>query len=137
MLTEASAVYEEFICDHPATIAPTNVDSTSGNLGRRLCARYAARWLARAENENVYIQCITYSNTVVCVSDVLTIRIPSDLRKSMGFYDINWSDYLREAVRRKLVELRREKAFRRMDELRAKARGEDMAEEVLKWRKRH
>ena len=73
------------------------------------------------------------------VSDVLTIRVTADIRSAMEGFDINWSEYLRDSIRRKLVELRREKAFRKMDEIRARNSGKafDMAGEVIKWRKRH
>ena len=72
------------------------------------------------------------------MSDVLTVRIPVDIKKAMEGFDINWSEYLRESIRRKVTELRREMAFRKMDELRVKNRGKafNMSEEVIRWRKR-
>jgi hypothetical protein len=76
---------------------------------------------------------------VMYVSDVLTVRVPADIRNAMEGFEINWSEYLRDSIRRKIVELRREKAFKKMDEVRAKNRGKafNMSEEVIKWRKRH
>lgn len=73
------------------------------------------------------------------VSDVLTVRIPADIKNAMDGVEINWSEFLRDSIRRKIIELKREKAFRKMDEIRAKNRGKsfNMSEEVIKWRKRH
>lgn len=73
------------------------------------------------------------------MSEVMTFRIPKELQAEMAAFDINWSEYLREAIRQKLVMTRREKAFKEMDEIREKYKGTglSMSEEVKKWRKLH
>ena len=73
------------------------------------------------------------------MSEVITLRIPEDLKKEMSSVDINWSEYLREAIRKKILMTRREAAFMKMDAIREQYEGTDyvMSEEVKKWRKRH
>jgi len=73
------------------------------------------------------------------MSEVMTFRIPKELQAEMEAVDINWSEFLREAIRQKLVMTRRQKAFKVMDEIREKYKGTDhvMSEEVKKWRKLH
>ena len=74
-----------------------------------------------------------------CMSEMLTVRVSKKTKEEMGNYKINWSEYIRETVRNKLTELRRERAFKEMDKMRSKIPKSklNMADEVIKWRKRH
>lgn len=40
----------------------------------------------------------------------LSIRVDDDLKKEMSSLDINWSDYIREAIKAKVAEEKRRKA---------------------------
>lgn len=73
------------------------------------------------------------------MSEMLTVRVSKKTKEEMGNYKINWSEYIRETVRNKLTELRREHAFKEMDKIRSKIPKSrlNMADEVIKWRKRH
>lgn len=66
----------------------------------------------------------------------VTIRISEDLKRKMReFKNVNWSEYLREAIVRKIREEEAKVACRIMDEIAAKT-GRDWSgvEEIRKWR---
>ncbi len=66
----------------------------------------------------------------------ITIRVSEDIRRKMReFKDVNWSEYLREAIVRKIREEEAKAACRIMDEIAAKT-GHDWSgvEEIRKWR---
>jgi len=73
------------------------------------------------------------------MTETVTFRIEEDIKAEMNAYPLNWSEYLREAVNKKLLELRRQKARGRMDKLRNKTKGSgiSLAAEVIKWRRKH
>jgi hypothetical protein len=55
----------------------------------------------------------------------LSIRVPEETKKKMKEVDIDWSDYIRNAIEEKLRETRRKKAAESMDRIREKTkRGE-------------
>ena len=72
------------------------------------------------------------------MSEVLTVRVPKETKDEMGNFEINWSEYIRETIRKKIIELKREHAFKEMDKIRTKIPKSklSMADEVIKWRKR-
>jgi hypothetical protein len=70
--------------------------------------------------------------------EVITLRIPEEIKRKMNEIDINWSEVAREAIKRRLILEKRKKATRFMDEIRSKSdKRISMSEEVIKWRKRH
>ena len=73
------------------------------------------------------------------MSDVMTVRITEQLKEDMGEFELNWSEYIRTAIQQKILELKREQAFREMDEIRIKkkSKGTKMSDEVIKWRRKH
>ena len=73
------------------------------------------------------------------MSEVITLRIPEALKKEMATLNINWSEFLREAIREKILVTRKEMAFKKMDAIREQYEGTDyvMSKEVKKWRKLH
>jgi len=74
----------------------------------------------------------------IFMSEMLTVRVARETKAEMENYDINWSKYIRESIRQKLIELRREVAFQEMDEITSKMPRSkiSMADEVIKWRKK-
>lgn len=73
------------------------------------------------------------------MNDVVTVRVPKNIKKEMVEYEVNWSEYLREAIRKKILEIKRKKIAERMDTFRAKTKGKDvnLARTVIEWRKKH
>lgn len=73
------------------------------------------------------------------MSNVVTIRVPKNLKNEISKFKINWSEYLRGAMTMKLNELKRKKVAEHMDRIRAKTRGKNinMAKKVIEWRKKH
>lgn len=55
--------------------------------------------------------------------EVVSIRVPRDLREEMRKLDLDWADYLRTAIEEKLKAERMRRACRMMDELREKTKG--------------
>ncbi|MEM1565785.1 MAG: hypothetical protein QW510_01680 [Candidatus Bathyarchaeia archaeon] len=53
---------------------------------------------------------------------VITVKIPSDLKEKMKQVKINWSEYIRNAVQKKLEEERKKTASKKLDEIRARSK---------------
>lgn len=53
---------------------------------------------------------------------VITVKIPSDLKEKMRRVKINWSEYIRNAIQRKLEEEKRRTASAKLDEIRARSK---------------
>ncbi len=72
------------------------------------------------------------------MSEVMTVRVPEETRDEMAKFKVNWSEYVRDAIRKRIVELRREEAFKEMDEIKSKVPKSKLsvADEVIKWRRR-
>jgi hypothetical protein len=70
---------------------------------------------------------------------IVTVRVPENIKKEMTKYNINWSEYLREAIRKRILDVKRREIAARMDALRAKTKGKNinLAQTVIAWRKRH
>ena len=49
--------------------------------------------------------------------EVISIRIPRELKKGMREIDINWSDEIRRFIERRVREYRRRKALERIDRM--------------------
>ncbi|MEM2107449.1 MAG: hypothetical protein QXV46_06525 [Candidatus Bathyarchaeia archaeon] len=55
--------------------------------------------------------------------EVVSIRVPKDLKKEMSNIDLDWAEYLRKAIEEKVKTERMRRACKIMDELREKTRG--------------
>jgi len=66
----------------------------------------------------------------------ITIRVSEDIKRKMReFKNVNWSEYLREAIVRKIREEEMKSACAVMDEIAAKTReGWSGVDEIRKWR---
>ena len=73
------------------------------------------------------------------MSDIMTVRITEQLKQNMAEFDLNWSEFIRTAILQKILELKREQAFREMDRIKLKNKSKklQMSDEVIKWRRRH
>ena len=62
----------------------------------------------------------------------MSVKVPEEIRKLMRKVDVNWSEYLREAIEIKIrVEMAKD-ATRRLDEIRERA-GKVPTEELVRW----
>jgi predicted transcriptional regulator len=55
--------------------------------------------------------------------EVVSIRVPKDLKKDMSKVDLDWADYLRQAIEEKVKLEKMKQASGIMDELREKTKG--------------
>ncbi len=51
------------------------------------------------------------------MQDVISIRIPKELKKKMKEYDINWKDYLIEAIEDKIKQFEAEKILEELEDM--------------------
>lgn len=56
-----------------------------------------------------------YSENKMQYMDVISFRIPKDLKKSMKEIDVNWSEEIRKFIEAKVREKRRNKALEEID----------------------
>lgn len=63
---------------------------------------------------------------------VITVKIPSDLKKKMKRIKINWSEYIRNAVQKKLEEEKKKMASTKLDEIRARSKPV-ATDELVAW----
>ena len=66
---------------------------------------------------------------------VITVRIDEDTKRLMEQININWSEFIRSAIRNKIMEEKRKnlaKAVLLNERLRKKTRGEMRAEEIIR-----
>ena len=64
--------------------------------------------------------------------DVITVKVPKELKKNMKQVKINWSEYIRDCVQKKIDEQKRRAAFAKLDEIRKRSKPVT-EEEVLAW----
>ncbi len=55
--------------------------------------------------------------------EVVSIRVPKDLKEDMSRLDLDWADYLRQAIEERVKIEKMKQACRTMDELREKTKG--------------
>lgn len=72
-------------------------------------------------------------------TETISFRIDAQTKAEIEAVPINWSEYLRESVEKKIREIKRQRAAERMDRLRAKTKNKNisLSKEVIKWRTRH
>jgi len=64
--------------------------------------------------------------------EVITVKVPSELKKQMKQVDVNWSQYIRECVQKKINEQKRRAASQRLDEIRKRSKPTSN-EEIVSW----
>jgi hypothetical protein len=55
--------------------------------------------------------------------EVLSLRVPKELKKEMSRLDVDWAEYVRQAIEQKIRAARKKRASRGIDELRRKTKG--------------
>jgi Arc/MetJ-type ribon-helix-helix transcriptional regulator len=64
--------------------------------------------------------------------NVITVKVPSELKRKMKQVKVNWSEYIRECVQKKIDEQKMKEASAKLDEIRMRARPVS-EEELLTW----
>ena len=61
-----------------------------------------------------------------------TVKIPEEMKKGMKQIDVNWSEYIRQCVQKKIDEQKRRKAFEQLEEIRKHTKPTS-TEEIVSW----
>jgi hypothetical protein len=64
--------------------------------------------------------------------DVITVKVPSELKKKMKQININWSEYIRESIKKKIDAQRLKAASVKLDEVRMRAKPVP-TDELISW----
>ena len=64
--------------------------------------------------------------------NVITVKIPSELKKKMKQVKVNWSEYIRDSIRKKIDEQKLKVASARIDEVRNRTKLVP-TEELVSW----
>jgi len=51
---------------------------------------------------------------------VICVRVPEELKEEMKEININWSEYIRDLIRKKIRQIKMMEASKKIDEIRAK-----------------
>jgi post-segregation antitoxin (ccd killing protein) len=65
-------------------------------------------------------------------NEVITVKVPSKLKKDMKQIDINWSQYIRQCVQDKIKQEKMRAASAKLDEIRKRSKPVS-TEEVVAW----
>ena len=65
-------------------------------------------------------------------TNIITVKVPNELKKKMKQVDVNWSQYIRECVQKKIDEQKMKEASAKLDEIRMRAKPVS-EEELLSW----
>lgn len=77
---------------------------------------------------------ITSYILLICMGevDVVTVKVPRELKKRMKQIDMNWSQFIRECIERKMDEQRTREASRRLDDIRGRCE-QVPTKELVSW----
>jgi len=65
-------------------------------------------------------------------ASVITVKVPEELKRRMKQIKVNWSEYIRNAIQKKLEEQRVKAASAKLDEIRARSKSVG-TEELVAW----
>jgi len=63
---------------------------------------------------------------------VITVKIPKEMKKKMKQIDVNWSEYIRDCVQKKINQEKMKAAFEKLDEIRKRSKPTSN-EEIVSW----
>ena len=63
---------------------------------------------------------------------VITVKVPSELKKKMKQVKVNWSEYIRECVQKKIDEQNLRAASEKLDEIRKRTKSTS-TDEIVSW----
>jgi len=64
--------------------------------------------------------------------NVITVKVSAELKKKMKQVKVNWSEYIRRAVQKKIEEQRLREASVKLDEVRMRSK-EVSTQELVSW----
>ena len=65
-------------------------------------------------------------------ANVITVRVSGELKKKMKQVKVNWSEYIRECVQKKIDEQKLRAASEKLDEIRKRTKTTS-TEEIVSW----
>lgn len=65
-------------------------------------------------------------------SEVITVKVPKKLKTQMKQININWSEYLRQCLQKRIDQEKMRAAFKRLDEIK-KTTKPTATEEIVIW----
>ena len=65
-------------------------------------------------------------------TNIITVKVPNELKKKMKQVNVNWSQYIRECVQKKIDEQKMKEASAKLDEIRMRAKPVS-EEELQSW----
>lgn len=63
---------------------------------------------------------------------VITVKVPSELKKKMKQVNVNWSEYIRACVQKKIDEQKLRVASEKLDEIRKRTKPTS-TQEIVSW----
>lgn len=63
---------------------------------------------------------------------IITVKIPKEMKKKMKQIDVNWSEYIRDCVQKKINQEKMKAAFEKLDEIRKRSKPTSN-EEIVSW----
>ncbi len=64
--------------------------------------------------------------------NVITVKIPSEMKKKMKQINVNWSEYIRGSIQKKIEEQKMKIASAKLDEVRTRVKSVP-TEELVSW----
>jgi predicted DNA-binding protein len=64
--------------------------------------------------------------------NIITVRVPSELKKKMKQVKVNWSEYIRECIQKKIDEQKLRAASEKLDEIRKRTKPTS-TQEIVSW----
>jgi len=64
--------------------------------------------------------------------EVITVKVPSEVKKQMKQVNVNWSQYIRECVQKKINQEKMKIASQKLDEIRKDTKPTS-TEEIVSW----
>jgi hypothetical protein len=65
-------------------------------------------------------------------SDVITVKVPAELKKNMKQVRLNWSQYIRECIQQRIDEQKMIAASSKLDEIRKRSKPTS-TQEIVSW----
>lgn len=64
--------------------------------------------------------------------EVITVKVPKELKRDMKQVDVNWSEYIRQCIQKKIDQQKMKAASDKLDEIRKRTKPVS-EEELLSW----
>jgi glutaredoxin len=65
-------------------------------------------------------------------TNIITVKVPNELKKKMKQVNVNWSQYIRECVQKKIDEQKMKEPSAKLDEIRMRTKSVS-EEELQSW----